>query len=587
MKSIKFFLFLLSLFFLPFVAQALVAVTNGNYFVGFIDITNPTTPSGFELKVDRTYNSRSQYEGIFGYGWGTDFEPFGVMHADGSIVVHENGGGDRTRFIGSFTKESAKAFSDRIARAFFEKNRRHMSAAELQGIVSDRYKREEMAKSLGMTPKIPVGTKLQTKQRGDQQTVVVTAKGFKREFGDGKVEHYEAKADVKDHGTYEGNQRVLKGVYKVTKIVDPVRKQTLEFKYDKQGNITLAKDSTGQVLRFKVKNGKVVQVTNKRGQKATYKYCPSKGYDPKKKCRGGDLIVSTDAASPPNVYKYEYDRSRNMTKISYQDGTSEQIAYWPATPPGRGGVQSVVDRNGVKTEYSYWESKREPKLHYKTTVKTTYKSGRSTKSVYEYKDKRRPDGSTYKYKMITDFDGAKTETIYNECCGQPLQIKTASGTTRFEYYEKSGLLKMKDTPTEITEWEYDDKFKAKVSRVRVVGKGDAKYEAETKFKYDPKTGNLMAARTNDGRGVALKYDSQNRIKQMFDHEKRMIVFDYAGDSKPRFITQKNVGSIELVYDKQGNIQEVKSGKGRSIAASVTSAFQNLLEIIRPAGIQPL
>lgn len=585
MKHLNYLFLAFTLLLASFSAHALVAVTNGNYFTGSIDVVNPSNSSGFELKVERTYNSRSQYDGIFGYGWGTDFEPFGVMHADGSIVIHENGGGDRTRFIGSFTKESAKQFAERLTKAYFEKNKRHMSRGEMDGLLQDRYKREEMAKDLGLTPQIPEGTKLTTKQRGDKQVIVVTKNGFVREFGDGKKEHYEFKTDVKDHGVSKSEQRVLKGVYKVTQIIDPVKKQQLTFTYNKKGELEIAKQGIQQTLRFQYKNGKVVKATNKLGKSALYKYCPSSSYSTKDKCQGGDLVWVKDTSG--SEYKYEYDRSRNLTKMSYPDGSSESITYWPPTPPGHGGVKSVVDRNGVKVEYSYWEDKADPKLHYKTTVKTTYRSGRSSTSSYEYFDKRRPDGTTYKYKLVTEFDGNKTETIYNECCGQPLFVKNSSGTTRFEYYDLTGLPKVKETPTEITEWKYDDVHVGKISNVKITTKTDPQVVSETKFRYHPDSGNLMAARTSDDRAVALKYDKRNRIEHMYDHKKRKITFKYNNDDKPEKIILDGIGSIEVIYAPGGAISEVKSQGGRSIAASVTSAFQNLLEIIRPAGVQPL
>ena len=46
----------------------------------------------------------------------------------------------------------------------------------------------------------------------------------------------------------------------------------------------------------------------------------------------------------------------------------------------------------------------------------------------------------------------------------------------------------------------------------------------------------------------------------------------------------NVGKINVTYDNYGNIERVKSSAGPQIAAQVTSAFQSLLGIIRPAGV---
>src|SRR5438270_13920159 len=76
-------------------AMANVSIKNGNFFIGYTDIVYP---GGFEPKVERVYNSKSPYRGIFGYGWGSEYEVRLSVMADGSVVVHEYGGGADNRF---------------------------------------------------------------------------------------------------------------------------------------------------------------------------------------------------------------------------------------------------------------------------------------------------------------------------------------------------------------------------------------------------------------------------------------------------------------------------------------------------------
>src|SRR3989344_432257 len=92
-------LLLLSLILIvPKTGFALVAITNGNYFVGFDDLIHPVTGADFQLKIERNYNSRSQYFGMFGYGWGSDYEAYLLPSVDGSVIIQESGGGAKTRF---------------------------------------------------------------------------------------------------------------------------------------------------------------------------------------------------------------------------------------------------------------------------------------------------------------------------------------------------------------------------------------------------------------------------------------------------------------------------------------------------------
>lgn len=568
-------------------AAALVAITNGNYFTGFVDVNFPHPTASVPLKFERNYNSRSQYEGLCGYGWGTEFESYLIVSADGSVVIQENGGGERTRFTPKeFNKQALTDYVKAIVAAKAKKDGAGFAnPAEYEAkLLSSAEFRDDEGRNLGISPKLPVGTKLYSSERGDKQVVTVTKDGFVREFGDGKKVHFTFKAQVKDFGVHE-RRRVVE-VFKMTKLEDPLGGMTLNLKYNKAtGALEEVNDGKQQAFTFKVNpQGKIESVKDRQGRGATYKYCPASSFSTKDKCGPGDLIESTDAVG--NTYKYEYDNVHNLTKIVYSDGTAEEIAYWPLVPPAQGGAKSVKTRRGVLMEYTYWENPKD-KLHFKTEVKTTFRSGRVSNAAYEYIRKRRADGSSYKYKMITEIDGEKTETIYNECCGQPLQVIEPSGTTKFDYYGDSGLPKFKDTPTETTKWEYSQKFHGKVTKVTVTNKGPQPKTVETVFDYHDKTGNLKYAKTSDGRGVALLYDSQNRIKTMVDQEKRKITFSYNESSKPIEIAQEGVGAIVLIYDPKGNIKEVQPKGGKEVALTVTEAFQNLLEIIKPAGIQPI
>ena len=62
----------LMLFFLPLTILAIIDTRSAGYTKVQEDFR--ASGSGFELKVERAYNSRSLYNGIFGYGWCSNFE---------------------------------------------------------------------------------------------------------------------------------------------------------------------------------------------------------------------------------------------------------------------------------------------------------------------------------------------------------------------------------------------------------------------------------------------------------------------------------------------------------------------------------
>jgi YD repeat-containing protein len=103
------------------------------------------------------------------------------------------------------------------------------------------------------------------------------------------------------------------------------------------------------------------------------------------------------------------------------------------------------------------------------------------------------------------------------------------------------------------------------------------------YTYDPK-GNLSLAKNDKGKGVQLIYDRNGRISSMIDESKRRIDFKYDQNSKPIEIIDPKLGSIKVTYTNTGEVKSVDSSAGRRIALQVTSAFQNLLDIIRPAGV---
>ncbi len=569
-------------------ADALVSIGNGNYFVGFTDIEHPAPLNTFQVKIQRTYNSRSQFDGIFGYGWGSDYEAFLLPSADGSVVIQESGGGDKTRFSPKdFSKSALDAFIDKIVQAHVKAGGAATAKQFKEKITNDANERDEQSRSLGISFQLPVGLKLYSTQRGDKQIVTVIKDGYVREYADGKQEFFNVKTEVADQGVDPNKRRLLKGVFKVGRLADPVRKAQIFYTYDSKGQLQSISDKKSQTLRLRYNEvGKVAEAQDSTGRKATYAYCDTNGvaYNSAKKCGKGDLIISVDAEG--SKYTHQYDSLHNLIFIGHPDGTKDEIAYWPVSSAGAGGVKSVKTNNGVLVEYNYWQDPKDKNDHYKSEVKTTYSNNTSSTSSYEYWEKRRADGSSYRYKLSSVVDGETTTTVYNECCGQPLQINSSSGVTKFEYYAGTGLPKEKDTPSETIQWEYHPKFHGKITKVVMLDKGSKSMKSSV-FSYDESNGQLTKAKTSDGKGIALLYDTQGRIQTMVDQDKRKIVFHYANNSKPSEIIQEGVGSISVSYDKSGNIKDVKSKGGRQIAISVAAAFQNLLEIIKPAGIQPI
>ncbi|MFI5391005.1 MAG: DUF6531 domain-containing protein [Bacteriovoracales bacterium] len=531
--------FILFSFLLPIIAQAGVNLKNGNFYINYFDVIVPG--GGKNLEISRTYNSKSTKKGWFGFGWGSEFETSVTVAADGSVIINENGSGAQTRFVPNKPVNVEEAAAKIIA---VMKQKGSLSDEVVknlsQKLMGDEELRQAYALKYNVKAEIPEGEELVSSSRGLQK-VFKLKDGFKRQFNNGKTELYDEKGrllQISDNNDY---------------------KITLEYKED---DVSSIKDSLGKQLFFEWFPGsKIKAISSTANQKSEYKF------------EGQDLIESKDIGG--NVYKYTYDGNHNLSSVAYTDGAKMEILYAPKTQ----FVESVKSRDGSVTRYKYENNPKNPNLHYWTLV-TKIIGGKEVTNRYEYEMKVRNDGSQYSYRTYTDIDGIKSETIFNECCQNPLKITEAGETTTFEYNEKGLLTKKSSTNGKFVKLEYDGKLN-KINKV-------VNNDGWTQFDYD-KRGNLAKAQNDQGKAVLLIYDLKGRIAKMVDtnkskNQKRAITFKYNAAGKPTEIAMSNVGKIDVSYDSYGEVKEVKSDAGPKMAIQVTQAFQNLLAIVRPAGV---
>ena len=461
---------IIALSLMPVLAFGGVNLKNGNFYITYTDIIVPG--GDHDLEVTRTYNSKSTDNGWFGFGWGSLYETKLMVSADGSVVVMENGSGAQTRFV---PKEAinVEGASKKIIEAM--KKKEPMSDAALQSLMkrlnNDAELRQVYSKKYNVETKLADGTVLYSNDRGIQN-IVKEKTGYKRSNADGKVDYFDN----------EG---------KLTKISD---KNGYSILFEYKGNQLFAiKDTQAkQILLEWYPDGKIKSASYAGDKKTGYTY------DTK-----GNLVTSNDVAG--NTYKYEYDGNHNLTAINYIDGTKMQVKYDKSS-----FATEVVERTGESTKYKYENNPKNPDFHYWTTVTKKPTDGPESASRYEYEIKTKPDGQQYTYRIATDVEGTKTETIYSECCSLPLKITRGKDVTTFEYNAKGLLTKKTSTRGEYVELAYDDKIN-KITKV-------VNNDGWTTFQYD-KIGNLAKAVNSSGKSVLLIYDRAGKITKMIDQEK--------------------------------------------------------------------
>jgi hypothetical protein len=76
--------------------HALVDMNNASYSNAWIDLEVPG--SGYDMKVVRAYKSRTLFNGMFGFGWCSDFETKLETTSEGNIKVSQCGDGQETLY---------------------------------------------------------------------------------------------------------------------------------------------------------------------------------------------------------------------------------------------------------------------------------------------------------------------------------------------------------------------------------------------------------------------------------------------------------------------------------------------------------
>jgi YD repeat-containing protein len=523
-----------------FTAQAGVNLKNGNFYISYKDIEVPGTPHS--LDITRTYNSKASRVGWFGFGWGSEYETFLRVSADGSVTIYENGSGAVTRFVTSKPID-VDAASKRIVDVLKSKSSISEDASKklIENFKTDAELRQTYSTKLGIKTDISEGTKLTTTTRGLQE-LLRTKDGFKRTYLDGRTEFF----------SEDG---------RLVKMVDKLG-YTMDFNY-KDNRLVSIKDSEAKQLFFEwYPEGLMKSAWSVGDKKVSYKY------------QGKDLVESTDIEN--NIYKYAYDPSHNLTSVSYTNGTKMNITYDAKTK----FVSGIVSPGGEKIQYDYGSDPKNPSLHYWTFVTRTGLDGKPVKNKYEYEVKVTADGAHYTARIGTVVEGVSTETIYNEN-SYPLKITRGGKEETTFTYTADGLLAKKNSSNgEFSTLEYHPVFK-KISKV-------TNNQGWTKFDYDEK-GNLSKATNDKNKKVLLVYDRAGRIIKMVNDDSKskdggILSFAYNSMGKPVEIVMENVGKINVSYDNYGEIKKVDSKEGPKMAMRVTQAFQQLLSIVGPAGV---
>ena len=551
-------LVLMVAFFVTIQVQALVDMKNANYSDTWTDLIAPGT--GYDLRIQRTYNSRTLFNGIFGFGWCSDFETKLDVNAEGNLKVTECGGGlEITYKPKGFSEKEIGTTIEKILKEVKKRNpsltKKYISGLRTE-LKSRPFFREELTRQLGFTGKVAAGKTYFAQGRQDER--IVFKKGiYVRSLPDKTSQQFNKNGRL--ISLYDKNGNYLKITYR-------------------KGLLTKVVDNGGRSLNFQyyptIK--KVKAVTGPGGIKVTYKY------------KGEDLVEAYN--SWKDKYTYKYDDIHNITKVIFPDGTSKVIRY----NKDKDWVTSFIDRRKCEEKYTYDEDPKDPLNHYWSIVEKRCKGKVTNRSKYEFWHKFSKKGKRYLYRAYSKINKSETDIIYHEKFGKPVYINRNQIRVKYNYF-KSGMIQKKIEPAKTTSYNYKNKC-GKVSDVKTQYYGFEKPKKKglepkkkliktvsTIFRYNRPKCNLLTANNSDGQKVSLKYDARGRISQITDQSRKIVKIKYEERfGKPSMVTRPGLGTIRVSYKTDGTIKDVKSKEGPTVAAQVASVFNNLLEIISPA-----
>ena len=531
--------------FLSLPAYSLVDMRSAGYMKTFSDML--VSRGGFDLKVERTYASRSLFNGIFGFGWCSNFETKIEVLPDNTIKAIDCGGGRETVYFSKGQKGNVnvqvQAILNGIKKKNFKTSQQYLNTLKVDLIKSEAL-RSEFLTALKLEGTAKANTKYFAEGKADESIEFKGGK-YTRRFSSGVSEVFDKSGRLAY--VYDKNGNYIQIKYAGSKISEVV-------------------DNKGQRLKFSFnsKNNKVSQIRGSHKKVVSFAY------------KGEDLTRVKNAWG--EVFTYKYDELHNLKKINYPDKTVEALTY----NKDKDWVTSFKNRKKCLEKYSYKKDKKNPNHYWSEVTKTCGKKV-VNKSRYEFWHKKSRDGGAYLSRARSRVNGKVTDVSYHPRFGLPVSVFKNGIKVRYNFFN-SGLLKSREEANKAVAFSnYNAKCK-KPQKVIVSyknSKGKTLKTVTTRAKFDSKKCVVRQVSNSSGQAVSIIYDSKGRISKMSDQSKKKIVVKYNEKfSKPSLITRPGVGSLKIQYDKDGNVR-VNKNTDYVIATQVSSIFNNFLQAIAP------
>jgi YD repeat-containing protein len=515
-----------------------------------LDFTDLREPGGLIMEITRVYNSfDSSRKGIFGTCWGSRAEDYLKVQDDGSIVVHEYGGGANNKFEPTTsTLRSQTEIIDEIERAA-EQTGQFGSEADRQAyrqwLESSSDNEEEAWENF-----VDLGL---LKSHAPPVGETFFSARFATEFLTREAEGYQRSTTYNGQTIFEAFD--LSG--RLTRFWD-ANHDYIALTYGPDGNLRESSDNEGNRFEFTfTADGFVSRIADSQGHVVRYQY------------KNADLQSVNVNGS---VTRFAYDSDHRLTDIHYPDRTSLQIGYDQS-----GLANRVKDTDGTINTYSYSTKKTQTSTVNSFVTNTRKPSGETHRKTFQYFYDA-PD--YFEDREIETDDGVvASDTTYDRNF-EPLSVTTAKGITSYAYDSLSRMIR-KQLPTgTVYNWEYDPAT-GRVSTATTTTKDSVLTEH---FQYDPK-GNLARAYDSNGHDVTIGYDPYSRIAAVTGSTVELH-FAYADNrvSHPATVVLGGIGTVNVTYLADGTVSNAQSGGGAAVVDKVRTSLETVDDLIRAAGV---
>jgi RHS repeat-associated protein len=322
--------------------------------------------------------------------------------------------------------------------------------------------------------------------------------------------------------------------------------------------------STGASLTFsRDAQGRITDITGPAGEHVSYTYDAA-----------GNLAAFTDAAG--QVTSYSYDADHDLLSITPPGGTAEQLSY------DGGRLRQQVDGDGNVISYSYDLTDRTRTTfdpNGKLTTVTTYDTLGDPVRTDQHADGQtltttRTFDDAGRQLSQTDPLGHTTSTTYDAAGNITSQTDASGATTRYQYDGSNQLIAAigSDGQTLFTIG-YDGN-----GNILNVTRSDGTSDS---YSYDA-LGDPVTITGPSGRTERDSYDAAGHLTAVTDPSGEVTTMQADGSGRPLSLTGPSGATTRYTWDGNGNLLSLTDGNGHTTSFTY-DAFGHVLTMTDPLG----